>query len=241
VNAIALSFDIEWAADEVVEDVLRLLSERSLRASFFCTHHGIEVPGHERGIHPNFDRNGNTQVADADKLLDEAEFCRAVIRANKAFCPEATGVRSHRLIFDTLVEQACREGGLQYASTTMRPLAASLAPGSLGRGLVSLPIYFMDHWDLQNQVTGFDLARLQLGEPGMKVFDFHPLLIFLNAANNRQYEESKSYYRDPDRLRAARYPGRGIRTLFINLLDELAKFPAEVRLLSEINSEVRCG
>ena len=240
-NEIVLSFDIEWACAEVVADVVRLLEERNLRATFFCTHPGIEVADHERSLHPNFFRDGNTQVAEAHSIPDELEFYRAVVGAARTLCPEATGVRSHRRYYTPLVEQVLRENDLQYDSTAMEPLTPGLAPGWLGDNLLSLPIYFMDHWDLGFQATGFELARLRLDEPGLKVVDFHPNLIFLNAATIGQYEQSRPYYRDPDRLRAARHSGRGVRTLFLDLLDKLAKSPVPLRTLGEINAECRCA
>ena len=43
---IYITIDVEWACREAVTDTLRLLDDRGLRATFFCTHAGIEVPGH---------------------------------------------------------------------------------------------------------------------------------------------------------------------------------------------------
>jgi hypothetical protein len=59
-NDVVISIDVEWAHPEVQADVVRLLAERNLRATFFCTHAGISVPGHERALHPNFRRRGNS-------------------------------------------------------------------------------------------------------------------------------------------------------------------------------------
>src|SRR5262249_20324069 len=35
---IYLTIDVEWACEEVLADTLRLLDERGVRATFFCTH-----------------------------------------------------------------------------------------------------------------------------------------------------------------------------------------------------------
>ena len=59
-NLFCLSVDEEWANPEVLSDLLRMLDERRLRATFFCTKPGVEVPGHERALHPNFRRTGDT-------------------------------------------------------------------------------------------------------------------------------------------------------------------------------------
>ena len=59
-QTIYITIDVEWACREVLAEIVRLLNERGLRATFFCTHADIDVPGHERAIHPNFRRNGDT-------------------------------------------------------------------------------------------------------------------------------------------------------------------------------------
>jgi hypothetical protein len=235
---VVLSIDVEWACPEVIADVVGLLNERNLRATFFCTHAGIEVPGHERAIHPNFQRLGNTQVAFPPDLDDDLEFYRANVCAVKRFCPEGIGARSHRRHTSALVEQAFTESGIQYDSTNLLPLTAGLAPAWINPRLVSLPIYYMDHWDLINDATGFDLRALRLEEPGLKILDFHPNLIYMNARSLQQYEENRVRYHDPEGLKNARYPGRGVRTLFLELLDALAA--ASSRTLAEVNLAWRC-
>jgi peptidoglycan/xylan/chitin deacetylase (PgdA/CDA1 family) len=52
--------DVEWAAEEVLADLRRLFNQYGVRATFFVTHAGVETPGHERGLHPNFRQNGDS-------------------------------------------------------------------------------------------------------------------------------------------------------------------------------------
>jgi hypothetical protein len=56
-DTIYFTVDVEWAAEEVLADLRRLFD---LRATFFVTHAGVETPGHERGLHPSFQRNGDS-------------------------------------------------------------------------------------------------------------------------------------------------------------------------------------
>jgi hypothetical protein len=222
-SASVISIDVEWAHPEVLADVVALLDERSIRATFFCTHHGIDVPGHERALHPNFRRSGTSGVAaDASREVTDHDFYRRVVSEARQFCPEAVGVRAHSLIYDSDLLSIYREAGLEYDSTYLLPLAANLAPVWKGTSIVELPIYYMDHWDLREQVTTFSLRPLRLGQTGLKVFDFHPNLIYLNAATLTDYADSRPHYHHPDWLRAHRRPGRGVRTLFLELLDDLA-------------------
>lgn len=240
-----LTIDVEWAHPEVLADVVRLLDERRLRATFFCTHAGLALPGHERALHPNFRRTRNSLLDGRSReqvgAWDDDDFYRFVVCSTRAFCPEAVGVRAHSLLQDSALLPIYQEAGLQYDSNCFLPLTPGLAPLWRGYGLLTLPIYYLDHWDLCEQATGFALDRLHPDAPGLKIVDFHPNLVFTNTATIEQYQESKAYYHDPDRLRRQRHPGRGIRTLFLELLDHLAVRRLGETTLAEVNAQCRNG
>ncbi|MDP2996349.1 MAG: hypothetical protein Q8N47_02600 [Bryobacterales bacterium] len=239
----AITFDVEWAHPEVLDDVVRLLAERNLRATFFCTHDGIALPGHERALHPNFRRQRNSVLEglNPDQLSrwTDIEFYRFVVRSTRAFCPEAVGVRAHCRFYDHELLPVYREAGFEYDSTDLSPLSADLAPEWKGHDILALPMYYMDHWDLGAQATDLTLPRLQPDRPGLKIVDFHPNLVFLNAASIEQYRASKPHYREPVRLRKLRHPGRGVRTLLLELLDFLAGRRGAVSTLGEVNAQYR--
>src|SRR5207248_91747 len=187
----------EWAAPDVLADLVRSLDERGLRATFFCTHPGVEVGNHERGLHPNFRRHGDTLRGLRDRLgagydaLDEVDIYRHVVGVTHAFCPEAIGVRGHSLFYDSQLMAIYRDSGLEYDSTYALPLTPGLLPIRKEYDILELPIYYNDHFDVKAQATGFELERLRLDAPGLKVFNFHPNLLFLNAATDEQYLISK--------------------------------------------------
>ena len=104
----------------------------------------------------------------------------------------------------------------------MQPLAENLVPYLKERNMIEIPIFYMDHLDLIDQMTGFRLEGLGLDKPGLKVFDFHPNMVYLNAQDNDHYMDSKVDYHNPAKLRERRRQGRGVRTLFLELLDALA-------------------
>ena len=244
-DLICLSVDVEWAGPEVLADTLVLLAERGLRATFFCTHAGIEAPGHERGLHPNFRRNGDTvralraSAGPSWSDLGDASIYEHVVRTTRAFCPEAVGVRAHSLFYESDLLPIYRQSGLQYDSSYFLPLAPGLRPLWKEADMLEIPIYYMDHCDLAEQASGFRLEGLRLAQPGIKVFDFHPNLIFLNAATTAQYMASKPYYHDADRLRRLRHPRRGVRTLFLELLDFIAARGWPAWALAEVNAAMR--
>jgi len=237
---IYLTIDVEWACEEVLADTLRLLDERGVRATFFCTHPGIEVRKHERALHPNFRRDGDTlrrwRRPEAVSDVTDEDVYRHVVRTTKAFCPEAIGVRAHGLFYDFDLLRLYREAELQYDSSCFLPLAPGLRPVRGAHDLLEIPLYYMDYWDLLEGASGWRLDALRLDEPGLKVFDFHPNLVFMNATNLAEYRASKAHYHDADRLFALCQPRRGVRTLFLDLLDFIVARGVETRGLADLNT-----
>lgn len=248
-DAVCLTVDVEWANPVVLADLVHLLDERGLLGTFFCTHPGVCVPGHEHALHPNFRRNGDTlrrMQTDlgtiASNNCSDLEVYEYVVRTTRAFCPEAIGVRGHSLFWDSNLLPIYRQVGLEYDSTYILPLRSGLSPVWMGRDMVEIPIYYSDHFDLREQATGFRLEGLQLDRPGIKVFDFHPNMVFINASTNEQYLHSKPYYTEPEKLLDLRHPGRGVRTLLIELLDHAAsQARAYTATLADVNATWRAG
>jgi Polysaccharide deacetylase len=237
-SEVVLSVDVEWAHPVVLDDVVTALDERGLRATFFCTHEGISVPGHERALHPNFRREGNTQLDGLPVPESELDFQQQIVGRLRSFCPEAVGVRAHSLFYETRLLSVYGASGLEYDSSVFLPLMPGIAPFVQSGDIVELPLYYMDHWDLVEQATTFGLSDLRLDAPGLKVVGFHPNLVYLNAGTERDYLDSKARYHDPDWLRGHRRPGRGVRTLFHELLDRLAG-ESPLPTLADLNARFR--
>jgi hypothetical protein len=245
-RTICLSMDAEWASDAVIADFRSLLDERGLKATFFVTHEGISVPGHERGIHPNFHRDGDVMralyvAAGADAKLDDTTIYDHVVGTFKSFAPEACGVRGHRLHYDSMVLPVYQRHGIQYDSTYQMPLLNGLVPFWKEHDLLELPIYFNDYFDLKTGTTDFNVRSLDLEAEGLKVIDLHPNIVFLNAATVAQYDATKGFYKDTERLLAARNPGRGIRSLVLELLDRIVAARLPTMTLGEVNARWRAA
>lgn len=237
-DAVCITCDVEWAHPEVLNHFLRLLEERNICATLFCTHPGIDAPRHELALHPNFSLSGDTVRALRPSLatLTDDEFLRHVVETAGAWYPDAVGVRGHRQYFDSALLPLYQKAGLRYDSSCFLPYASHLAPSMKPYGILELPIYFIDHSDLSDHRTGFEVAGLNLARPGIKVLDFHPNLVYLNASDLAHYTATKPFYHDPERLLAARHPGRGVGTLFVDLLDRLASRKAPTITLAGLNA-----
>lgn len=237
---IVITVDVEWAHPEILADVVGLLDERGLRATFFCTHAGIDVAGHERALHPNFRRSRNPSARELSPDATDRDFYSAILSRCRDYCPDAIGVRAHSLISDSELLHVYGYAGLQYDSSYMLPLAHRLEPVWKGDGILELPIYYMDHWDMREQATRFNLSAIDLAAPGLKVFDFHPNLIFMNAAVESDYLEMRPHFHDPDWIRNNRRAGKGARTIFTELLDAMDPRSASVTL-GDVNQRWRAS
>ncbi len=244
-RTICLTVDVEWAHDAVLADVRRLFDERGLPATFFCTHSAIDVGTHERGLHPNYRRNGDqlkrlhAERGEAAATLDEAQIYRHVLAMTKAFAPEAKGVRSHSLFYDSSLMPLYREFGLEYDSSYQIPLVEGLRPFWKEYDVLELPIYFTDHFELKTGACGFDTSRLRIDQPGLKVINLHPNMLFLNCADDAHYQACKPYYHDVERLLGARRSKRGIRDFVSDLLDEIVRRNIATEALATVNAQWR--
>jgi len=244
-DAVCFTVDVEWAHDAVLADLRSLFDERGVRATFFVTHDGVDVPGHERGLHPNFLRSGDSYKLFRRRLGASAESApdiavqKAIIETTHAFAPEAKGVRSHARYYVATLLPLYRERGIEYDCSYQLPLVAGLRPMWKEHDVIAIPTYYADHFDLISRATGFDATALHLERQGLKVFDFHPNMVFLNAVSEAHYEANKAAYRDPERLLAQRHPGRGIRTLLLDLIDRVVAQRIPTFTVGDVNAHWR--
>ncbi len=241
---ICLTVDVEWAHPVVLDDLRRLIDERGLRATFFCTHAGIGLPGHERALHPNFRGDGDCLKALAARdgpaaSRNQAAAYRFVMDWFHAFAPEAQGVRGHSLHYDSQLLDIYRAHGILYDSSYQLPLAEGLRPFWKEAGILELPIFYNDYFDLRQAATGFEIAALRLDRPGLKVLNFHPNITYANIADPQAYQRARAFYHDPDRLRAERGASTGPRDLLQRILDTIVAHDLPSATLAEVSAEWR--
>ena len=79
------------------------------------------------------------------------------------------------------------------------------------------------------------------GRVGLKVFDFHPIHIFINTQSSEHYQQCKAYYQIPEELADLRFEGIGVCTLFEDILKYLSKNNIKTKTLSELEMQFRNG
>jgi hypothetical protein len=217
-----LTIDVDWASDEVIHETVEVIEAAGVKTTWFITH---ETPWIERlrrnpkielGIHPNFNfllagdpRNGGTAEEVVDRLL--------------AIVPEARAVRSHSMLQSTNLLALFREKGLTHDANTFVSEWAGIAlkPWIDWLGMTRVPYCWEDDiYCLSAKATPIEAVA---DRPGLRVFDFHPIHIFLNTECISRYEAARSAFDDFVALSACRNKECvGARDLLQRLLDHVA-------------------
>jgi hypothetical protein len=217
-----LTIDIDWAHDEVLADTIDLLDRSNIHATWFVTHDTPLLerlranPQYELGIHPNFNwllsgdpRNG----ANAGE----------VIEGLMQTVPEARCVRSHSMAQSTGLLQAFADAGLTHDANHFVPASSNveLKPWVLWNGMVRAPYCWEDDVFCTYRARG--IAEPDVSETtqrsGLRVFDFHPIHIFLNTESMDRYDQTRSLHQYPEALIKNRYPGCGARSRLLTLME----------------------
>ena len=220
-NIIAITSDVDWAHDDVIKYMLSILDEYNIKITFFCTHEIKikEMNKHELAIHPNFTK-------------DKTD--RETIQELMSLYPEAKGTRSHCLYRHSRLLEIYQEFGLEYESNYILPNQI-IKPFFLPNNVLELPIFFSDDFHFLES-TDFNLNRLDLEREGLKIFNFHPIHVFLNTEQINTYENAKKYLHEPKKLIKYRNASKkGTCDLFRELCDYIKANNIHSYMLQEVN------
>ena len=221
---IAMTIDQEWCPVPVLDWLLERLAQHDIKVTFFATDSPhMDLGDHEVAIHPNSFRPGSNSPEDEVKrLLD--------------IYPTAKGLRMHRLAWEAGLESVAAENALEYVSTHLIP-NQKVEPFRLGGQLLFFPIFYMDHHELLNPSSfrpSFSCDSLNMQGGGLFVFDFHPNMLFTNAATEAFYRnEVHPRYQDAKALNKIRNPGRGCCHLFDEILSLACQPDVQFQTLAE--------
>jgi len=215
---ICLTFDTDWMTEA---SMARFLAEFPIPGSgtFFC-HDAfacLQATTHELCPHPF--------------VSDLSDWQAALMALNARVGGAGAGVRAHSCVFSHLMGVQLHELGFRYVSQATALFQSGLAPFRHPWGIWELPIYYMDNMDscmaanwpeLGHRPFASEWIARSLREPGLYVFDFHPLHIALNTPSQQAYQQVKSRILEehvsPFDLAFA---GRGARTYFVELCEAM--------------------
>jgi hypothetical protein len=146
--------------------------------------------------------------------------------------PGARSMRTHGLYQSTpLLEQVLNRTDITADVSLFLPHARGLRPVEYrwhGKELLRLPYYWDDCYEMERVTPVWDLSPHLTRKQGLKVFNFHPILIFLNSSDLRGYstlKQSRQCLSDVSVTEAEHFihPGHGSRTMFLELVQHLER------------------
>lgn len=223
-QSIFLTLDIDWAHDEVLNDTIDLLESSGIKATWFATHDTKVLErlrvnqNFEIGIHPNF----NPLL---DGYFSKNKNAEEVLERILDIVPAAKSLRSHSMTQNSRLLDLFAEKGITHESNHFIPFHSRIRtrPWKLWNGLCRAPYCWEDDIHIMysrikiNENNPLDIAETS-GDGVLKVFDFHPIHIFLNTESMERYESTRSMHQDPKELIKQRFRGYGTRSRLIDLL-----------------------
>lgn len=185
-----LTFDIDWAPDFAIEEILSILKSKNVKATFFITHasdaiQDISNAGHEVGLHPNFLPN-SSQGTSVEEVMDYL----------LNIYPNARSIRTHSLlqsspllhqIFSNYPQLKIDLSVLLYKFPLIAP-----SPWMLdGVSFTRLNYNWED--DMAFYDDSFSWNQSDLFSQSI-IFDFHPIHVALNSSNNDSYIKLKESF-----------------------------------------------
>ena len=220
---IFLTFDIDWASDEVLNYCLDILDTNNLKATFFVTH---ETPVLDRmrenqnielGIHPNFNFLLNGDFRYGKTYVEVIDYYLKIV-------PEAISDRSHCLVQASQILDAFHNKGIQFDLNLLIPRNSDIELKPIKSWLKNLTrIPYL--WEDDAHILYEDNSDVNhyLNFKGLKVFDFHPIHVFLNTEDLSRYNEVKPYLQNHAKLiKHINKDSLGTKTFLENLIKEIS-------------------
>lgn len=228
---IAITIDIDWAPEEAVEDILKLLEDFGVRATIFATHKSEVLLScnsdlFELAIHPNFNNllNGKSSESKESIFKDIVDIY-----------PHSKGVRSHSMVQSSPILNMFSKYGMLYECNQFIPYNSDIKPYKLWNGMIRIPYNWEDDIHFLYRRSFKDLG-MNIDHSGNYIFDFHPIHTFVNTPDLNFYNSIKEYYHQPSTLLKKRNKKEyGIRNCFVDLLKKISKSGFTAVTLSQVD------
>ena len=188
---IALTLDIDWAPDHVIDEVAGRLVGAGVRATWFVTHASPAVDRlrdhpelFELGIHPNF-LPGSSHGASVDDVL----------RSCMTLVPDARAMRTHSLVQSTpILTRVVEVTPIDVDVSLHLPGHPGLVPveqAPPAPPMRPIPFWWEDDYEMYRPVPDWSLDRRLDATDGLRVLNFHPIHVVLNSASLDGYAALK--------------------------------------------------
>ncbi|MDC3260121.1 hypothetical protein OAU66_01030 [bacterium] len=220
-NKRVLSFDVDWAIDEVIEDVISMINKTEVKCTFFVTHYTPILekmrssPNIELGIHPNFNPLIDKEVSSLTAKQTITKLMEIV--------PEAKVLRSHSMTHSARWLSLYKEFGITHLSQYYMNGVDTIQPFLHVNGLTEVPVYFADdgyifiedHQKWQNK----PLKSIFQQSNYIQVYNFHPIHVSLNTNSFSFYNETKPHHQNWSQLQKMSCTEKGVKNILENLIN----------------------
>lgn len=229
-NSVFLTTDIDWAPDFAVEELFNLVQEFDFKLTAFATHKSTVMQKSnglvEVGLHPD-----NTRP---DK---EFGFSKK-IEDLKSMYPESVGLRCHRNFFGNNIGDLAKRAGLKYDASTLLWLQPFCSAFEDYNNLIRMSYYWEDGIHCDKNLA-YDVNKIKLHTPGLKILNVHPILIYLNAPNDQYRKDVTKNYSDLTTanytdITNSIYKGYGIKNFYLDILTYLKLQKVNTHFLREL-------
>lgn len=217
-----VTLDVDWAPDFMISFSLRALLENQVKSTWFITHESPileELRDNsdlvELGVHPNF-LSGSSHGEKVDEVLDY------VMR----LVPGANCVRAHGVVQSgSILSDFVRLAALRVDATIFLPEMPGIQPVKhltpYGE-LLRIPTFWADDYEILKDDSEWNAQRY-MGQQGLKMFNFHPIHIYLNTKDNAHYNDFRNSgvklnTATPDDVEPFINKGVGVRDFFLELV-----------------------
>jgi len=194
---IYLTFDMDWACNELMDFLYDLLEKYDLAATIHITNYFASLDRYKKnkrielGIHPNFNIlvDGNTVEGLKDK--------KSIIEQCKSIVPDAVTARSHSLLSSTPITRSLYNYGIRYElNCYIDPYKGICVYPWFLQGVLQVPFFYEDDLYLMEKCKNSLAFYLDHEIKMYKIFNFHPIHLFLNSESLKRYERVKENYQD---------------------------------------------
>ncbi len=212
-----LTSDQDWAPDWALRGLLEIAAKHDVPFHLFVTNQSQALSEGwpmdlTLGIHPNF-LPGSTHGTSHDEVIDS---CLEIVGDTNSF-------RSHRYAEDNHILLNLLSRGFVADSNLVTFLQPALAPIIHSTGLLRLPVFLEDDVFLwwRGPEMRFETVTSMLFSPGLKILNFHPSFVALNAPSVDYFEKRRpALFGAPEERRQLEpYDGRGVMTLLVELIE----------------------
>lgn len=192
-DAFVVTLDTDWAPDFMLDAVAERLIKRQVKATWFLTHDSPAVRRllenqelFEFGLHPNFLPGSSQGNSD-----------REVFANLRSLLPQSRIMRTHGLVQSApLLRMAASEFDIEIDVSLFLPGQEHLRPHYFHldhdkRPLLRIPYFWEDDVEAFSPECSWDFSEAKYHVPGLKVFDFHPVHLYLNSDSMTMYDKLK--------------------------------------------------